>query len=229
MKNMKSSARKAATVFAVAMFAFAAGAADAPAPAEAEPAAEKPAPAKKKPKKAGEYTHWKQAEEVAMAWNQPIVALYGINGDKAVSKLRMATFGLPSFKEFSDANFVFYNCKIPEEVKKGHRGRPVPKAKDAPLKPDLTQLKQEDRVALDKAIGNNRSPAFPMIAVYTPDGKFTDCMPLTVEDASIARLMEVLRPMFEKGKWPLEVTKKFQKAMDDEAKKQAALEKRMKK
>ena len=73
MKNMKSSARKAATVFAVAMFAFAAGAADAPAPAEAEPAAEKPAPAKKKPKKAGEYTHWKQAEEVAIAWGQPIV------------------------------------------------------------------------------------------------------------------------------------------------------------
>ena len=57
----------------------------------------------------------------------------------------------------------------------------------------------------------------------------TACTPLTEEDASLAKLTETLRPIFNKGKWPLEVTKKFQKAMDDEAKKQAALEKRMKK
>ena len=195
---------------------------------EAAPAGSRQ-PGKRRPKKGAVYQHWAQAEQMAKAWDQPVVAIIEIDGDKAASKIRMKTFGAREFAEFTDANFVFYHCKIPQKVEKTRRGRRVPVKKDAPLKPDYDQLKKEDSVIVSRINGTTRAPAYPILAVISPEGGVKYSMPLQESEVTLTKFYEELKSVFEENKWPLETTKKFQKALDADAKAKAALEKQRKK
>ncbi len=197
---------------------------------EAQAEAEKVQPKKRRPKKAATYAHYKAAEETAKAWNQPIVAFVEIDGDKAAQHIKMKTFGVREFAEFADANFVFYHCKIPQKIEK-RRGRRAPPKRDknAPLKPDYDELKKEDSLAVSRINGSNRAPAYPLIAIISPEGSVKYTMALVEEEASLAKFVEELKVTFDQEKWPLLIPPKFQKALDLEAKKKAALEKRAKK
>ena len=75
--------------------------------------------------------------------------------------------------------------------------------------------------------GDTRSPTLPAVAVLAPGGKkvLGTILP-TPEDVSFGGFIEELKPLFEKGKCEIVVSKKVQKVIDDEAKRLAAQQKR---
>lgn len=218
--------REFATVLAGAVLAVltAGDALAAEAPAATPAPAEAPAAPKRKPKKDAEYILWEKAVAVSEGCGQPIVAFLELKGDKASSKVRMMTVGNPAFKEFVKDNCVYYHVGVPQKEERRSRGR---SAKDAVPKPDFDAVKASEKAAVTRINGDTRSPTLPAVAVLAPGGKkvLGTILP-TPEDVSFGGFIEELKPLFEKGKCEVVVSKKVQKVIDDEAKRLAAQQKR---
>lgn len=185
------------------------------APAAAE------APKRKPVKKDPEYMSWEKALAVSTANEQPIVAFIELKGDKACSKVRMATVGNPAFKEFVKDNCVFYRTGVPQKASRQRA------QKDELPKPDFDAVKASEAKGITLIKGTNQAPNFPMIAVLAPGGtKMLGTVVMTADDVSFSSFVKELQSAFERGKIETVISKKVQKALDDEAKKRAALEKR---
>ncbi len=198
---------------------------EADAPAE-ESAAETKQTKKKRPRKKPEYRLWSEASSVAEAWEQPVVAFIGIQGDKVTSRFRMMTVANPAFKEMLLDNAVCYTYMIPQvEAKKGRRGQRV--KKDAPAKPDLTKIKDTERVVVATLASDGA--ILPMLAILDSNRKELAVCSFDPEDQSLASLVDQVRSAFESGQFKLEVPRKVEKLLKEEAKKRAAEAKRRKK
>lgn len=184
-----------------------------------EPAAEAP---KKKPRKAPEYKVWDQCVAAAEAWDQPIIAFVGVQGDKNTSKVKMATVGNPIFKELVGPNALYYTYMIP--AAKPAKGKKVDK--NAPAKPDKSAIKDTERVAIGQLAPND---FFPAIVVASPSGKVLGSVTVGMDGITLGQFVDDLRSYFTQGKYELKVNSKVQKAIDAEAKKLAELAKRQKK
>ncbi len=221
--------KKILTIAAAAFLTFAPHGASR---AEEAAAAENPAgteqPKKKRPpRKQAEYRSWDQAAAAAEAWGQPIIAYVFVQGDKLGSRYRTATFGNPVFKELLMPNAVYYSCAIPQAKAKG-RGRGNARAdRDAPAKPDRAAIKESEKAAISRIAGEK--VPLPVVAVIDPGGKVLGSFMPDAEDLSFTGFVNELKSGFEAGKHALEINRKVQKALDAEAKKRAADEKRKRK
>ncbi len=186
-----------------------------------EPPAETEKP-KKKPRKEAEYKSWEKASAVAEAWEQPVVAFVGIQGDKISSRFRTMTVGHPVFKELIAKNAVYYTCLIPQ-VKSKNPG----KGRDLPAKPDFAKIKDSERPILSRLI-TDKTSLLPVIALFESNGKLIGT--LTPDpNLSLASFIEGFKTGLESGKYPIEITRKAKKLMEADAKKRAAEEKRRRK
>lgn len=205
-------------------YAADAGKADGNADAKAAEAA--PAKRKKLPRKDPMYANITRAANIAKQCEQPILAIVDLKDDDVCRKVKHVTLGNRQFKELMMPNFVVFRIEIPP--KRGSRGqRP---AKGAVVQPDYDALDKEERVIVDRIIGNNRAPSFPQVALLSSDGtRVLDQILLLPDELSFTGFIDNLREKFTKNKFELEITKNVQKELDREAKEKAALEKRKRK
>lgn len=194
----------------------------------AAPAAGAPAEApKKKVKKDADYISWAKVAAASEACEQPILAYVEIKGDKAGSKIRLATVGNPIFKEFVKDNCLYYHLGIPQEEVRVPRGQPRPK-NPIPT-PNFAAVKASEAAAISKLTAG-KGTTFPLFAVLSPGGsRVLGVVTMSADDASFTKFVDELKPIFEQGKCEFVISKKVQKVLDEEAKKRAALEKRQKK
>ena len=172
------------------------------------------------------YANITRAANIAKQCEQPILAIVDLKDDDVCRKVKHVTLGNRQFKELMMPNFVVFRIEIPP--KRGSRGqRP---AKGAVVQPDYDALDKEERVIVDRILGNNRAPSFPQVALLSSDGtRVLDQILLLPDELSFTGFIDNLREKFTKNKFELEITKNVQKELDREAKEKAALEKRKKK
>ena len=179
-------------------------------------------PKKKPPRKQPEYKIWEQCVAAAEAWEQPIIAFVGLQGDKNTSKIKMATVNNPVFKELVGPNALYYSYMVP--AAKPAKGKKVDK--NAPVNPDKAAVKESERLAVSQIAA---SDFYPAIAVASPTGKVLGTVTIGVDGMTFGSFVNELKTLFAKGSHELKVNSKVQKAIDAEAKKLAELEKRQKK
>lgn len=195
-------------------------------PAKAEESVKKK---KKGPTKKPEYFRWKDAAAVAKAWEQPVLVFVDLEDSKVCSRVRAATVGDRHFKDFVKENCVYYRYKVPRvEVKRGRRNRGLVNKKDDVPKPDFEAVKESEKVTVNKILDGKKN-SFPGIALVKPEGQLIDVISFDSEEPSLSAFVDELKGAFEKGKYEFVIPKNFQKVLNAEAKKRAALEKRNKK
>ena len=196
---------------------------DAAAPADPTPTPEEEAaPVKKKklPKKLPEYKSWGAAAAAAEAWEQPILALIEVAGDKSATKIKTATIASQPFqKEFIPANVIYLHSVLPAIAKNNQ-------SKDDPLEPDLRAIKNdEERISVSRLMGAaaNSKPALPMVVLADYTGRVHEnCLFPMPEDAQLGKFVDAVKSAMDKGKFETKISPRLQKAIDKETK---ALEK----
>lgn len=198
------------------------GAKDRPAAGETQKA---PPPGKKRrPNKKAEYFRWKEASEMAAAWEQPVVMFLELEDMKDCSKVRARTVGDRMFKEFAKANCIYYRCKVPRaEESRGRRRRRT--NKDEKPKPAYDEMKGDEKRLANIVTKGKGSFAFPAIVVLKPNGDKVGMCHFSPEEANFISFIDELREHFTAGKYEMTIPRNVQKYLDAEAKKRAALEK----
>lgn len=216
-----------ATAFAYETLAEAA--AQAPAPEAAAEEAAAPAEAqKKRPKKDPKgYTNWDKAVEIAEAWEQPVFVFLELKGDKVSGRVKTQIFGNRDCKfieEFVNPNAVYYHYAV-DAKKRDNRGNNQ-KNRNAPPEPDMSKIKESERMIISRLTGGQHKPVFPIVALVTPAGKVLGTAVLDEQGPVFGGFVNGLKTAFESGSYPVELKAKVQKAIDREAK---AFEKRNRK
>lgn len=197
---------------------------DAAPPADPTPTPEEEAaPAKKKkpPKKQAEYRSWAAAAAAAEAWEQPVLALFEVAGDKTTSKIKAGTIcSQPFQKEFIPENLIYFRCVVPaaKTTKKGE----APEA-------NIWGMKTEDQAMVRRLTGYDR-PALPMIVLVDYTGRILDATLCPFEEeVQLGKFVESVKTAMTTAKYEVTINKRLQKAVDKEAKELEKAAKRAKK
>lgn len=195
----------------------------------AEEAEKAPPPKKKRrPNKKAEYFRWKEASEMAAAWEQPVVMFLELEDSKECGKVRARTVGDRMFKEFVKENCIYYRCKVPKvEEPRGRRRRRT--NKDEKPKPAYSEMKGDEKRLANIITEGKGGFAFPAIVVLKPNGDRLGMSLFSPEEANFTSFINELREHFTAGKYEMTIPRNVQKYLDAEAKKRAALEKRKRK
>ena len=196
----------------------------------ADAKAEEPVKKKKKgPAKKPEYFRWKDASEIAEAWEQPVLVFIDLEDSKECSRVRSATVGHNLFKAFVKENCVFYRYKVPcVKAKRGRGNRGSNNNKNDAPKPDFESIRESEKKIVNTVL-DGKKKSFPGLALLKPGGQMVDLISCDSDEPSLTALVGELKEVFEKGKYDFTVPRPIQKLIDVEAKKRAALEKRKKK
>lgn len=190
---------------------------------EDEAAAEEEAPKKRRPRKEKEYRDWDKVLAHAEAWEQPVIVLVTLSGDKKSNLVKQALFSRAElFKDVMQPNCLFYSVTVPKvREKRNNRGnssgeRPLPR-------PNWEAMRGKAGIARQAC----EKTGFPAVVLCSHTGRIVAPVSVASSGPVLGSFVEALKGAFSLGKYEFTVTPRLQKMLDREAKKVAAEQKRM--
>lgn len=179
--------------------------------------------AKKLPRKSSVYYNWHQAQAIALAWEQPVLAFIALDGDEACQKVRRYALLKPEFlKLFAPENVVLYQSKV-EVLRERNRRRGGGDKKSAG-KPDKESIRKSEKSFIEGLMGS-RNWTFPKLVLVSPkDGQLISDLGGLKMDTPFDWI-DGLKRELENAKYKVTIPPKLQKLIDADKKRRDRLAK----